>query len=396
MTARSYDRPFAGLKVLDLSQGVAGPNCAMLLSLYGADVVKLEPEEGDWARGLGRRYGSHSAMDISGNRGKRSIALDLKHEAGRKVAQRLARDADILLESFRPGVAERLGLGYAEVSRDNSRLLYVSISGFGPSGPYGGRPGVDLVLQAFSGMMASNRGPDGIPHRVGFVAIDMVSSLYAFQALSAALYARETQNRGRYIDVSLMQSAAAIQAHRIVEYGLEGAGVQTLNAPTGSYETSDGWIAVAVVKEVQFRGLCQAVGREDWLADPRYESFATRAKHADGLIGELRAIIRTKPTAHWIEKLSAADLLCNSINGYGDWLEDPHVRAIGAAPQVDLPEVTGAPLPAIPGMLPIPEGDPRQQPPALGQDGRAILRDAGYSEAEIEALVRDRVLFDAV
>ena len=393
MTTRSYEQPFAGLKVLDLSQGVAGPNCGMILALYGADVIKVEPEEGDWARGLGRRHGGHTTLEISGNRGKRSIALDLKAAAGREAALRLARNADIVLESFRPGVAARLGLGYEDIRRDNPRVLYVSISGFGQSGPYAGRPGTDLVLQAFSGLIGNNVGSDGVPHRIGFIVVDMVSSLYAFQAVSAALFGRERQSEGRHIDVNLMQSAAAIQSQRIVEYALEGGSAQALNVPTASYQTSDGWIAVVVVKEPQFAKLCAALERPDLAADPRFKDFATRARHGALLIGSLRDLFRGKPTAHWIELLSAADILCNRINSYGDWLADHHVQAIGAAPVVELPNVGPVTLPPIPGMPPLAPDDPRQLPPALGQHGREVLREIGYGDAEIDQLVQDRVLY---
>ena len=187
----SYDAPFAGLKVVDLSQGVAGPYCAMLLAQHGADVIKVEPTgEGDWSRTLGKRYGGHTAYSIPANLGKRSIALDLKSAEGKDVLWRLIGGADVLLEGFRPGVLDRLGFGYEAVAKREPRILYLSVSGFGQTGPLAGRPAMDPVLQAFTGLMMDNKGEDGIPHRVPFVVIDMSTALYAFQALSAALYAR--------------------------------------------------------------------------------------------------------------------------------------------------------------------------------------------------------------
>ena len=201
----SYDAPFAGLKVVDLSQGVAGPYCGMLLAQHGADVIKVEPTgEGDWSRTLGKRYGGHTAYSIPTNLGKRSIALDLKSAEGKDVLWRLIGGADVLLEGFRPGVLDRLGFGYEAVAKREPRILYLSVSGFGQTGPLAGRPAMDPVLQAFTGLMMDNKGEDGIPHRVPFVVIDMSTALYAFQALSAALYARRDVPQGRRIEVSLL------------------------------------------------------------------------------------------------------------------------------------------------------------------------------------------------
>ena len=174
----SYEAPFAGLKVVDLSQGIAGPYCAMLLAQHGAEVIKVEGlGDGDWARTLGTRYGSHSAFSIIGNLGKRSIAVDLKSDAGKAVVWRLLKGADVFLEGFRPGVIKRLGFDYAAVSAREPRILYVAISGFGQSGPLSERPAMDPVLQAYTGLMSENRGEDGIPHRVPVIVVDMSTAL---------------------------------------------------------------------------------------------------------------------------------------------------------------------------------------------------------------------------
>src|SRR5262249_39525991 len=219
----SYDAPYRGLKVLDLSQGVAGPYCGMLLAQHGANVIKVEPTgDGDWARTLGRYYGGHSAYSIPSNLGKRSIGLDLKSDAGKEVLWRLIEGADVLLEGFRPGVLDRLGFGYEAVSKREPRLLYLSVSGFGQNGPLAGRPAMDPVLQAFTGLMIDNKGEDGIPHRVPFAVIDLSPGLSAFQALPAALYARRHLPYGRRIDVSLLQAASAMQVIRMIMVYLEG------------------------------------------------------------------------------------------------------------------------------------------------------------------------------
>jgi crotonobetainyl-CoA:carnitine CoA-transferase CaiB-like acyl-CoA transferase len=225
---------YSGLRVLDLGQGVAAPYCAMLLAMQGAEVVKLEPPEGDWSRGLGTRYdGGHTAMSAHYNRGKESIALDLKAPAARVIASALADRADIVIEGFRPGVADRLGLGYPALAARNPRLLYLSVSGFGQDGPYAQLPCTDSVAQAFSGLMSVNLGNDGMPHRVGAIIVDTLTGLYAAQMLGVALYARERSGRGRRLEVSLTQCAAAILGHKLVEHVLEGGTPRALNIPTG-------------------------------------------------------------------------------------------------------------------------------------------------------------------
>src|ERR1700751_2507559 len=234
---------YAGLRVLDLGQGVAAPYCAMLLAMHGAEVVKLEPLAGDWARGLGMQYGDHTAMSAHYNRGKRSRSLDLKAPAGREIALSLADRADVVIEGFRPGVAARLGLGYDALRARNPRLLYVSVSGFGQEGPYVGLPCSDSVAQAFSGLMSVNLGNDGAPQRVGAIIVDTLTGLYAAQALGVALYARE--RRGQRLEVSLKQCAAAILGHKLAEHVLEGGTPRQLNVPTGVYRTRNGWLIVA-------------------------------------------------------------------------------------------------------------------------------------------------------
>ena len=211
----THEAPYRGLKVLDFGQGIASPYCAMLLGVYGADVIKVEPPEGDWSRYLGTTYGNHTTLSAVYNRGKRSLCLDMKNKDGIAVAQRLAREADVLIEGFRPGVAERLGLGYESLSRDNRGLVYLSVSGFGQSGPYSKRPGSDSVAQAFSGLVSVNVGTDGVPHRVGTTISDVVTGVYAFQAIATTLFARATVGTGRWIDVNLCQSTSALLGHKV-------------------------------------------------------------------------------------------------------------------------------------------------------------------------------------
>jgi len=389
----SYDRPYDGLKVLDLSQGVAGPYCGSLLALYGADVVKVEPREGDWARKLGSDYHGHSALDLCANRGKRSICLDLKHADGRAVAAKLAGESDVVIEAFRPGVVDRLGIGYAEVRKGNPRVLYLSVSGYGQQGPLRSDPCTDTVMQAFSGLMSINAGNDGAPHRVGFLIVDMVTGLYAFQALATALHARSDAREGRHIDVSLMQSAAAMQAAKISEYALSGGAPRVLNAPTGTYRTSDGWIAIALVNDAHWIAICKGFELERLLDDPRFADFEKRARHLPSLVEILNERVAQRSTAEWHARLTEAGALCNTVRDFGQWLNHPQVQAVDAAPSVRQPGVGDVPTPSIPGMLPLAADDRRQIAPAIGEHGPAILRERGYGQAAVEKLIADAAMF---
>ena len=225
--------PCEGLLVVDLSQGMAGPNCGMQFAAYGASVIKIEPPEGDWVRRLGKMYGDHSALSLAVNRGKRSIALDLKKPEAVEIVRKLVAKADVLLENNRPGVADRLGLGFKEMSALNPKLVYVSMTGFGQTGPYAQRVSTDTIGQAFSGMMSLTRDDEGKPMKIGFLVIDAVASLYAFQAATMALMQRQKTGRGQHVDASLMDAATALIGYKFIETALEGDNPQPLNVPAG-------------------------------------------------------------------------------------------------------------------------------------------------------------------
>jgi crotonobetainyl-CoA:carnitine CoA-transferase CaiB-like acyl-CoA transferase len=383
---------YSGLRVLDLGQGVAAPYCAMLLAMHGAEVIKLEPVEGDWSRGLGTRYGgAHTAMSAHYNRGKRSVALDLKSPAAREVALLLADRADIFIEGFRPGVADRLGLGYQALADRNPRLLYLSVSGFGQDGPYAQLPCTDSVAQAFSGLMSVNLGNDGAPHRIGTTIVDTLTGLYAAQALAVALYARERSGRGRRLEVGLTQCAAAVLGHKLAEHMLEGGAPRALNVPTGAYRTADGWIMIALVKEEQFARLATALGRSDLAADSRFADFEARARHADTLGEIVAAILPTDTTAGWLVRLRTANILADRINGFDDWLADPHIVATGGAVAVVQPGMGEIRVPRTPSVAA--SADAALWPaPGIGEHGRAILSELAISGEAIGRLAAEGIL----
>lgn len=385
----SYDAPFAGLKVVDLSQGIAGPYCAMLLAQHGAQVIKVENAgEGDWSRVLGARYGDHTAFSIVGNLGKRSVAIDLKLDQGKEVLWRLLRGADVFLEGFRPGVIGRLGFGYEAVSAREPRLLYVSISGFGQTGPLAERPAMDPVLQAFTGLTAENKGEDGIPHRVPVIPVDMATALYAYQALSSALYARRDETRGRYIDVSLLQGAAGLQAIRMMASTLEGGTVRPGGVPNSVYRTADGWMTITAIHDREWRDLCAALERPDLAEDDRFSSPKSRYDNEAALNELLRPLLATRDCAEWSRRFTSAKILHERVNGYADFLGEPQVAATGAVAWLDQPGVPQAvPVPQVPGTLPAANGTARSTAPACGQHTREVLREHGYDDTEIAALV---------
>ena len=378
----SHDAPYAGVRVIDASQGVAAPHCAMLLAQYGADVVKVEPVDGDWSRRLGARHGEHTALSMAYNLGKRSIALDLKKPEAVDVLHRLARGADVFLESSRPGVAERLGIGYDALRALNPRLVYVSVSGFGHTGPYRERPCSDTVAQAWSGFMSVNRGADGVPHKAGTIIMDAVTGLYAFGAVAAALAARGASGGGRFLDISLGHSAAAVQSAKVIEAALEPGEALRLNSPAGTYRTADGWIAITLTREAHFELLCQALEMPALAGDARFESFATRAAHHDALVPPLARRLATRTTDAWIEVLHAHDVLAERVLTHGDWLADPHVRDAGFAPGVAIEGVGDVRLPRVPGVH-----EHRGAAPAVGEHAAEVLREAGFAADEVQGLV---------
>ena len=375
-------KPYRGLKVLDASQGFAAPYCAGLLALYGADVIKVEPPQGDWCRDIGRNIAGQTALHIVGNRGKRSIALNLKQEEGLSVLHRLAEECDVFIESFRPGVAERLGIGYEAIRSLGNDVLYVSVSGFGQVGEYRDRPATDSVLQAFSGLMSINRGEDGIPHRVGMLAVDTAAALHVFQALQAALFGRRDGAGGQWMQFDLMRTTASFLAQKIAEYQMEDGQPAGMNPPAGIYRTTDGWLVFTLVKNEHFARLMTAIGRPELANDPRYAGFDERRTHAQELVSMMTELMAQRSTVEWSAILREHEVLNNPINSVGDWLADAHVRGIGAVGRIEQPDSGPVEIPIVPGTT----FDPSLVAPAIGEHGASILSELGMAPDEIDAL----------
>lgn len=387
-------QPYKNIRVLDLTQGIAGPYCAEILLQNGATVIKVEPPTGDWGRTIGYAPEGMSAIAIAYNLGKRSICIDATKSEGQAILRRLALEADVVLESFRPSTMARLGLSYESLSRERPDMVYVSVTAFGEDGPYADRPGSDSTLQAMSGLMVANQDQNGTPRKVGILVVDVVTGISAAQATATALYQRAIEGEGSHVNVSLLEGVAAAQSNAIIDAALGGGRpARPLSVPAGTFATADGYINVTSLHDRMFVGLCKAVAHEAWLDDARFDSVEARFEHAAELNALLNDIFRVKPTEHWLKMLREHSVVAAPIQGYAEFLDDPQVKHQALFRQVDLEGVPPVPVPCIPGVSPdaIPDTAPR-----LGEHTRSVLAELGLSAMNIEALFADGVVTEAV
>ncbi|NKC13861.1 MAG: hypothetical protein GKR94_17230 [Gammaproteobacteria bacterium] len=387
-------RAFSGIKVLDFTQGVAGPHSTMLLAQHGADVIKVDPPAGDWGRAMGTVYGDHCAHSIAFNRGKRSIALDMKQPAAKEIAWNIAMHCDVLVEAFRPGVMAKFGLAYDAVKTVNPSVIYLSVTGFGQAGPNKDLPVTDAVMQAFSGFMTVNKDSQGLPNRVNMVPIDVTTGLYAFQALSTALMRKFRYGQGCYIDNSLMQSAAALQAAKIAEYYLEGGEVKPLYVPVGTMRTADGYMNVTAMREHHYDALCEVLGLPELKADVRFDSGEKRIRNEKELMALIRAAFEKKPSAHWAKRLTEAGVMNSMVHDHGAFMGHEHTQAVGAVAYVEHAGAGTLPIPQIPGLPPIDVPSRFTHAPHIGEHSAAILKEYGYGGERIAELLAKQVIIE--
>lgn len=382
-----------GLRVLDLSQGIAGPYCGDILQQQGAEVIKVEPPAGDWARHMGSTRNGFSAVVLAYNAGKSGLCVDASGEAGRNVLQRLARQVDVVIQNFRPGVVERLGLDYSTLARHNQRLVYVSISGFGASGPLVDAPATDSVMQAMSGMMHANRHASGQPQKVGLYLADIAAALYASQLVSAALYRRSLSGRGRHLELSLLEACAALQASNIVDAVFSGgAPASAATAPSGVFAVSDGFITLSTLNNGMFSRLCEVLDAGYLAADERFSSNKLRLTHADGLNEAVARILKCQPLSFWLPKLQAVDVLHAEVSTYEGLLVNPQVRHAGIFSQVDVDGLPPLPRARQPGCA---TGDRKAGVPRLGEHTEEVLARYGFAPEEIVALMAQKAVLSA-
>jgi crotonobetainyl-CoA:carnitine CoA-transferase CaiB-like acyl-CoA transferase len=384
----------AGLRVLELTQVMAGPFCGQVLADMGADVVKIEPLEGDATRrSLGfRMRGDDTAAFMAVNRNKRSLALDLKDERHQAVFHRLVADADVVLENYRPGVAARLGADWETLSAVNPRLVYASVSGFGQTGPYAQRPGYDLIAQGLSGVMSVTGEPGGAPVKCGVPIGDLAAGLYCAVAILSAIVARERTGRGQRIDTSLFECALALSIWETAELWATGRVPEALGsahrllAPYQALRTADGHITVGGNTEALWRRLCDAVGRPELAEDPRFASNEERMAQRAELAEELETALAARGADEWVAVLSEAGVPCGPIHDYREVFADAHTQAREMEAWVTHPVEGEMRALGIPVKLSDTPGSVRRPAPLLGEHTAEVLREAGLDEAEIAAL----------
>jgi len=360
----------------------------MLLAQYGAEVIKVEVlDGGDWVRTSAPQPGGNTALSVMGNLGKKSIGLNLKSPDGCAVLWRLLEGADVFMESFRASVIGRLGFGYEAVSARVPRILYLSISGFGQTGPYSDRPAMDPVLQAFSGFMAENRDRDGKPINAASIPVDMMTALYVYQALSSALYARRDESHGRYIEASLMQGAAWMNTYAMLQRVIFDNDPPHARGHRGVYPTADGWILAIVAGRRGWGDFCKALEQPDLAHDHRFNTVVSRVAHAAALTPILNEILATRPSAHWAKRFTEYGVMFSVANESLDVLDDPHVVQTELFSYLEQPGLDRKmPIPSIPGTPTLQSGTPRATAPLAGADTEAVLRAHGYNANEIADL----------
>jgi len=383
--------PLAGIRIVDLSGVVSGPACTAMLADQGADVIKVETPAGDqMRRGKASPQGLAPGF-ISCNRGKRSIALDLKRQPACDVLWRLVERADVLVQNFRPGTIERLGFAEPEVRKHNPRIVYLSISGVGEQGPYSTARVYDPIVQALSGLADIQADPTtGRPRMVRTIVADKTTAVYAAQALTAALLHRERSGEGQHVRVSMLDAMVSylwpegMAAYTRVDDGDE--------APRSSvhdmiFETADGYITVGTVSDAEWSGLCTALGKPGWLQDPRFTTTALRSTHREERLALVAEVLRTRGRQHWLDLLQDADVPSAPVLRRRELMDHAQVRANGLIHEFHHPHAgnvrqarPAARFERSPAGLPGPA-------PRLGEQSRAILEEAGYDARAIEALI---------
>ena len=387
-------RALDGIRVLDVTQVMAGPFCAMLLCDMGADVIKVEPPDGDSTRRWGAGRGSDSPGFNAVNRGKRGIVLDLKTREGKDVLRRLAGTADILIENYRPGVMRKLGLDFPSLAALNPKLIYVSISGYGQTGPASKKGGFDLVAQGVSGIMSITGEPGRPPVKVGVPLTDLGAGLFALSGILAALFHRGKSGCGQYIDTSLVEAGVALSVWEAAEY-FSGTGIpepmgsaHRLSAPYQAIRCSDGYITLGAANDRLFRRLCELLGHAEWADHPDYATDAGRVRHRVALITQIEAITATAPRRHWLSVLDERNIPCGPINTYEEVMNDPQIQARQMVVDTDHPTLgrirtLGTPLKM--SATPLETG---RRAPLFGEHTAEVLQEAGFTLEEIAELGR--------
>ena len=393
-------KPLTDCLVLDFTKVLAGPLCAQYLGDLGADVIKLEPVgDSDDTRLWPPFRRKTGTVFLSANRNKRSIAVDLKTDAGKSIARRLARKADIVIESFGPGVPQRLGIDYETLHADNPRLIYCSISGFGRNGPLKSDKGYDVILQAFSGMMSITGEEGGPPSRSPFSPVDQTTGIHAFSGILAALLNRERTGEGALIETSLFDTSLAFLAYFFQGYWEKGAqpkksgsGHESL-CPYQAFATADKEILLGVANDSLWRKFCVVAGLADAAQDPRFKTNAARVAHRPLTVEMVQAVLKGRTRNEWLAALRASEIPCAPINSFADVMAHPHTAASGMITELQQAIYGSLKTVAQPITFDGERNQPSLPPPMHGEHTLQVLREFGYSPEEIKKFELDRTVF---
>jgi crotonobetainyl-CoA:carnitine CoA-transferase CaiB-like acyl-CoA transferase len=389
-------RPLQGIRVVDLTRYLAGPFCTQLLGDYGADVVRVESPRGREFREPGATRDAY--FFLSANRNKRALALDLAKPEGRAVLARLIAGADVLVENYRPGVLAALGFPPEELLARQPRLVVCSISGFGATGPYAQRPGFDQIAQGMSGLMSVTGTHESGPTRSGVAISDLLAGIFAAQGIQLALLARERTGRGQLVETSLLEATLGVLTWAAGQYFESGASPglagqhHPLSSPYGRFRARDGFLNIAAGNEAMWQQFARALGRERWLADARFATAPERVRNRDALSGEIEEALAAGDVAHWVERLNAAGVPAGPVLGLAEVFADPQVHARAMLVSLPHPELGAFQTTGLPVKLSATPGAIARRPPLHGEHGAEVLREAGYSDAEIAAFAAQGVV----
>ncbi|GAB1431992.1 CaiB/BaiF CoA-transferase family protein [Spirochaetota bacterium] len=394
-------KPLEGVRVLDLTRVLAGPFCTMMLSDLGAEIIKVEvPGTGDDSRAFGPFRNEQSLYFVNVNRGKKSIAIDLKTNGGKKLLKELAAVSDVIVENFRPGTMEKLGLGWDVLKEVNPRLIYAAVSGFGHSGPDSGRPAYDILVQAMGGVMSITGWPELPPTRVGLSMGDLTAAIYCAVGINAALYQRTVSGKGQKVDVSMLDCQLSILENALVRYQVDGHSPEPLGTrhptitPFQAFHANDHWFVVAVGNDALWKKFCDASGRKDLFDDARFVTNSDRTRHLIELIPELENMFAKNSRSYWLELLEKAGVPSAPVNTVEDVMKDRQLAARNMFVTVEDERAGKIIIPGNPiKMESIPESPVRAPAPHIGQHGDEILKKLlSKTEEEISSLKSDGVI----